>query len=56
MPNTHHRRRRDATRLTIGNFVQTRRNCRRLSSTSCEFRIHRQRDSTRQLRHVGGVY
>jgi len=47
-------RRHDATRLAVGKFVQTGRDCR--SPTSCEFRTHRRRTSTRQLRRVGGVY
>ena len=32
--------------FAVGKFAQTR----------CEFRTHRRRDSTRQLRRVGGVY
>jgi len=86
MPNTHHRRRRDATvelchvsvggvntfatssrRLTTGAFTPpTRRKstrCRqicsdssKLSPTILRIRTRRRRDSTRQLRCVGGVY
>jgi len=52
-------RRRDTTQLdfAVGKFVQTRRDCR-ASPTSCEFRTHRRRDSSRQLSRVGvgGVY
>ena len=50
----------DTTQLdfAVGIFVETRRDCRH-SATSCEFRTHRQRDSTRhavESRRVGGVY
>ena len=50
------RRRHGATWLAVVKFLQTHRNCRH--ATSCEFRTHRRRDSTRQFRRVGvgGVY
>jgi len=44
-------RRHDATRLAVGKSVQI---CRNYRANQCEF--HRRRDSTRQLRRVGGVY
>ena len=51
----------DAADTTQLDFAVGKLNCSdssRLSPTSCEFRTHRRRDSTRQLSRVvvGGVY